>query len=111
VTVCCNNKGSANGLSDPWALPRIVIDRDMGRPEFARCLEPRTATWLRIVGTLKRIPERIGGARFARNVRDRLYKGPLASLFTTRNLKRAVAVLALAYLCGGVLFAWRLFAA
>lgn len=111
ATVCCNNKGSSSGLSDPLALPRIVIDRDMDRDDFARCLEPRTSTLLRVVGNVKRIPERIGGARFSRNVRDVLYGGPLRTWFTTRNLKRAVAVLGLAYVCGGVLFAWRLLAA
>ena len=110
ATVCCNNKGSATGLSDPLALPRIVIDRDMGREEFARCLQPIPATVLRIVGGLKRIPERVGGARFARRVRDVLYRGPLHALFTTRNLKRAVALLAALYLCGGLVFAYRLLA-
>ena len=110
ATVCCNNKGTASGLSALLALPRIVIDRDVTRDDFARCLEPRTATMLRIVGNLKRIPERLGGARFARRVRDVLYRGPAAALFTTRNLKRAVAVLGTAYVCAGLLFAWRLLA-
>jgi len=111
ATVCCNNKGSATGLSDPLALPRIVIDRDMDVADFARALSPRSATMLRIVGNVKRIPERLGGARFSRDVRDVLYHGPLSGVFTTRNLKRAVAVLALAYLCGAALFAWRVLVA
>ena len=82
-TVCCNNKGSATALSDVLALPRIVIDRDMSREDLARALQPRGSAMLRIVGDLKRIPERIGGARFAMSVRDLLYRGPLGPLFQT----------------------------
>jgi len=111
ATVCCNNKGTANGLSDPLALPRLVIDRDTDAAEFARCLEPRTALVLRIVGNLKRVPERLGGARFHRRVRDVLYGSPLAPLFTTRNLKRLVSAAAFVYLGGGAVFVWRLLAA
>jgi peptidoglycan/xylan/chitin deacetylase (PgdA/CDA1 family) len=110
-TVCCNNKGTANGLSNPLALPRIVVDREMSREEFGRALRPAGGVILRVVGNLKRIPERIGGARFARRVRDLLYRGPLRHAFTTRNLKRAVVIAALAYLCGGVIFALRLLGA
>jgi peptidoglycan/xylan/chitin deacetylase (PgdA/CDA1 family) len=110
-TVCCNNKGTANGLSDLLALPRIVVDREVGHEEFAQALRPIGGAMLRVVGNLKRIPERIGGARFARRVRDLLYRGPLRHAFTTRNLKRALAIAALAYLCGGVIFALRLLGA
>lgn len=107
VTVCCNNKGSSTGLSNRLALPRIVIDRDMGRREFAQALAPRAGFVLRVVGNVKRIPERLGGARFARRVRDLLYEGPLRPLFTTRNLKRGVAVAAAGYVLGGLWFALR----
>lgn len=110
TTVCCNNKGTSTGLSDRFALPRIVIDRDMGLRDFARALSPRVGFELRLLGNVKRIPERIGGARFARNVRDLLYEGPLRPLFTTRNLKRGIAAAAAGYIGGGVWFAWRLLA-
>lgn len=106
-TVCCNNKGTATALSDPLALPRIVIDRDMTREDFARALLASSGTMLRIVGNLKRIPERIGGARFAMAVRDRLYHGPLGPLFRTRNLMRLVALGGALYAAGAVWFAWR----
>ena len=111
ATVCCNNKGSSTGWSDPLALPRIVVDRDMDAGELIRALTPGAGFLLRVIGNLKRIPERIGGARFARNVRDVLYRDPLARLFTTRNLKRGVVILAAGYLFGGLLFAWRLLSA
>ncbi|MBP7933353.1 MAG: polysaccharide deacetylase family protein [Phycisphaerae bacterium] len=107
-TACCNNKGSVNGWSDLLALPRIVVERDMSVADFARCLSPRGALMLRITGNMKRIPERLGGGRFAARVRKILYRGPLLPLFETRNLKRAIAAGGLLYLLGSVLFFWSL---
>lgn len=109
-TACCNNKGSANQRSDPLALPRIVIERDMSVEDFARCLTPRYSVMLRIIGNIKRVPERIGGASFAGKVRDRLYGGRLQPLFETRNLKKLVAICGLVYLLGIILFTWHLVA-
>jgi peptidoglycan/xylan/chitin deacetylase (PgdA/CDA1 family) len=97
-TVCGNNKGSASGLSSLMALPRIVVERDMTLEEFRACLGPRAAVMLRIVGNLKRIPERIGGARFAQRVRGVLYRPGFEGLFRTSALKKIV-------LAGGVLYA------
>lgn len=108
ATVCCNNKGSSTGFSDPLALPRIVVDRDMSPEDLVRALTPGAGFLLRIVGNVKRIPERLGGARFARNVRDVLYQGPLGRVFTTRSLKRGVVIAAACYVGAGLLFAWRL---
>jgi hypothetical protein len=56
---------------------------------------------------VKRIPERIGGVRFAQRVRSLLYRGPLERLFTTQNLKRAVVAAGACYLVAGIVFAWR----
>ena len=109
-TACCNNKGSANGRSDPLALPRMVIERDMSIEDFAACLRPRAGVTLRIIGGLKRIPERVGGARFARRVRDILYVRPLRPIFRTRSLKKLVALAGVLYLAGAALFVWRLVA-
>lgn len=103
-TACCNNKGSANGGSDLLALPRIVIERDMSLEDFARALTPRASAALRVVGELKRIPERLGGPAFASRVRRRLYGGPLAGLFDTRTLKRVVAVAGLVYAALGAAY-------
>ena len=107
-TACCNNKGSSNGLSDPLALPRIVIERDMSIKDFANCLMPKTSAILRIIGNIKRIPERIGGHKFAGIVRNLLYKGPLQKLFETRNLKVFIATLALLYIIASIFFALHL---
>ncbi len=107
-TVCCNNKGSATALSDVLALPRIVIDRDMGSEDLERALGPRGSAMLRIVGDLKRIPERIGGARFALGVRDLLYGGPFGPLFQTRNLRRLVVFGGALYAAATLSFLWRL---
>lgn len=107
-TCCCNNKGSTNLQSDPLSLPRFVIERDMSIEDFKHCLRPRTAAVLRIIGNLKRIPERIGGSSFATKLRNLLYVGPLQVLFRTRNLKRLIVVGGLAYLAGCVAFFWHL---
>lgn len=104
ATACCNNKGSANGRSDLLALPRIVIERDMSVEDFARALTPRSSAVLRIVGELKRIPERVGGPGFASRVRRRLYGGPLGGLFETRRLKRLVAAAGVAYVVLGAVY-------
>jgi len=107
-TACCNNKGSSTGLSDPLALPRIVIERDMSIKDFANCLMPKTSTILRIIGNIKRVPERIGGHRLAGIVRNLLYKGPLKKVFETRNLKVFIALCALLYFIADIFFVWHL---
>jgi peptidoglycan/xylan/chitin deacetylase (PgdA/CDA1 family) len=109
-TACCNNKGTANAWSNPLALPRIVIERDMTVADFTRCLSPQGAVMLRITGNLKRLPERLGGARFAIWMRNLLYRGPWGALFVTRNLKKVIAALALVYAACGLLFWWYLLA-
>jgi len=103
-TACCNNKGSSTGLSDPLALPRIVIERDMSLAEFQRLLRPRAAVMLRLVGNFKRIPERLFGPHGADAIRNWLLRSPLRALLVTRRLKRALAVVALLYLAAGVMF-------
>lgn len=104
-TVCANNKGSASALSSPMALPRIVVERDMTIEEFRDyCLGPRGALALRILGNLKRIPERIGGARFAQRMRELLYQPPLRQLFSTAALKKIAALGGLVYAAAAVVF-------
>lgn len=103
-TVCCNNKGSSNGWSDLMALPRIVIERDMSVADFAAALRPKSAILLRLIGNLKRLPERLLGGRAATAFRYWLYRGPLGGLFITRRLKWVVLLGALGYLGLSVLF-------
>jgi peptidoglycan/xylan/chitin deacetylase (PgdA/CDA1 family) len=107
-TACCNGKGASNGLSDPLALPRIVIERDLTVREFARALGPAGGAEMRLVGGIKRIPERTLGARLSSVVRRLLYGGRLKPLFKFRHLKRAALGAALMYLAGSVWFAWHL---
>ena len=109
-SACCNNKGSSNGWSDPLALPRIVIERDMSVDDFAAALTPAHAAVLRLVGNVKRIPERFGGAVFARTVRNLLYHRWSGWLFRTRSLKRVLGVCALGYAVGVAWFTWYLLA-
>jgi peptidoglycan/xylan/chitin deacetylase (PgdA/CDA1 family) len=103
-TACSNRKGSSTGRSYPLDLPRIVIERDMDLEDFARCLSPRGAVAQRIMGNLKRLPALLGGVDLSRTLRGVLYGGPFGRLFRARNLKRLLAVLALAYLIGFALF-------
>ncbi|HEU4402185.1 MAG TPA: polysaccharide deacetylase family protein [Candidatus Polarisedimenticolia bacterium] len=107
-TVCCNNKGSSNGLSSLRALPRIVIERDMSLDDFARALSPRGAIILRLIGNLKRLPAALFGPTAATRIRDRLYGGPLAPLFRTHRLKQVIGGGVLAYLLGIAAFTWYL---
>ena len=107
-TACCNNKGAAHGLSDPLALPRIVVERDMTIEEFARALSPAGATELRLLGGIKRIPERTLGPRWGANLRRVLYSGHLKPLFQLRHLKRAALGAALMYFLGSVWFSLHL---
>ena len=94
---------------DLWGLPRIVIERDMGIEDFAKALTPRAGLALRLVGNIKRIPERVGGARFAAGVRRMLYRGSLQALFRTRNLKLALlSVAALYFLASAAFVIWLL---
>jgi peptidoglycan/xylan/chitin deacetylase (PgdA/CDA1 family) len=107
-TVCCNNKGSSTSSSDLMALPRIVIERDMSVADFARLLQPRTAAMLRIIGNLKRIPERLFGPTGAKNIRTWLYNSPIGGLFVTRRLKRVLAAGAAVYALACLAFYARL---
>jgi peptidoglycan/xylan/chitin deacetylase (PgdA/CDA1 family) len=103
-TACCNNKGASHGLSDLLALPRIVIERDMTIREFARALSPAGGAEMRLVGGLKRIPERTLGARLCSVVRRALYHGRLKPLFKFRYLKRAALGAAVVYLAVSIWF-------
>ena len=103
-TACCNNKGSSTGLSNPLALPRIVIERDMSLADFQRLLRPRAALMLRLIGNFKRVPERLFGPHGADAIRKWLLRSPLGPLLVTRRLKRALAVVAILYLAAGVVF-------
>lgn len=103
-TVCCNNKGSSNGFSNPLALPRLVIERDMSIEDFSNYLTPRFSLVLRLIGNIKRLPERLGGMPFARRLRYALYVGPLKKLFITKNLKIACVIVALLYAIMSILF-------
>lgn len=103
-TACGNAKGSANLSSDLLFLPRLVIERDMTVADFVRCLSPRGALSLRLLGNLKRLPEHLAGPRLATRLRNVLYGSWLGPLFQTRNLKKVLAVGVLAYALGTVLF-------
>jgi peptidoglycan/xylan/chitin deacetylase (PgdA/CDA1 family) len=110
LTACCNNKGSANGWSNLLALPRIVVERDMTLDDFEQCLSPNGGILLRTAGNLKRLPERLGGARFAYWLRGILYRDPWGRLFATKNLKKIVLGVAAAYLLCSAWFCWHLVA-
>jgi peptidoglycan/xylan/chitin deacetylase (PgdA/CDA1 family) len=105
-TACCNNKGSANLKTDPLALPRVVIERDMTIDAFLKALSPGTSIQLRIIGNIKRIPERLGGAKFAKRIRNILYAGFWKPLFKTHNLKRIIGVCSFFYVVTCIWFTY-----
>jgi peptidoglycan/xylan/chitin deacetylase (PgdA/CDA1 family) len=103
-TACCNNKGTANGRTNPMAIPRVVVERDMSLEEFAACMRPAMGITLRVVGNIKRIPERLGGSRFSYALRGLIYRPRLQFLFKLSTLKWIVAAGVLLYLAGAVVF-------
>lgn len=107
-TVSGNNKGSSNGWSNLFALPRIVIERDMSLDDFRRALTPRASLILRLVGNVKRTPALLFGPAAATRLRRALYFGPLGRLFITRRLKRLALGGVLLYLLGSAVFTWYL---
>lgn len=103
-TACCNNKGSATGLSDPLALPRIVIERDMSRSEFASSLTSVGSAMVRLVGEIKRLPFRVGGPKLTRMIRPLLYESKLAPFFRVGRLKYLVMAIAGIYTIFGLYY-------
>ena len=103
-TACCNSKGSSNGWSNRFALPRIVIERDLTIGDFGRALAPRAGLVLRLLGNIKRIPALLFGATNATRLRRLLYFGPLGKLFVTRRLQRLVTAGGLLYLLATAAF-------
>ena len=98
-TACGNAKGTATIRSPLLNLPRTVIERDMTISDFRRALSRCGAIQLRLIGEAKRLPSRLGGARFARALRDALYGGPLRLMFRARTLRLVLVFL-------GVLYGW-----
>ncbi|MBI4241866.1 MAG: polysaccharide deacetylase family protein [Candidatus Rokubacteria bacterium] len=108
LTVCANGKGSSNGWSSLYALPRIVVERDTTPEDLDRALRPAGAVILRLVGNLKRIPTLLFGSVRTQKMRRALYSSPLGGLFLTRCLVRVLAGWALLYAVGIALFTWHL---
>ena len=107
-TVCCNAKGSSNGRSNLYALPRIVIERDTSVEDFACALRPGRAVVLRLVGNLKRIPALLFGSVRTHEIRQALLATPLGGLLQTRRLMGVLAGGAVLYTLGILLFTWYL---
>jgi peptidoglycan/xylan/chitin deacetylase (PgdA/CDA1 family) len=108
VTVCGNCKGSSNGWSSLFSLPRIVIERDMSLPDFRRALTPGASLVLRLVGNVKRLPALLLGPSAAVKLRRALYFGPFGRLFITRRLKWLAMSAGVLYLLGSAVFIWYL---
>ncbi len=107
-SACGNAKGSSNGWSNLYALPRIVIERDTSVEDFARALQPGRAVVLRLVGNLKRIPAILFGSVRTQEIRQTLLTSPLGGLLLTRRLVSMLAGAAVLYSLGILLFTWLL---
>jgi len=103
---CGGRRGTATRRSDPFDLPRIAIERDMGVDAFQRALEPLGALSLRIAGEVKVLPARLLGARRARALRDRLYTRHFASWFGTPRLARTLLSCGALYAAAAIALLW-----
>lgn len=108
LTVCSNAKGSSNGGSSLFSLPRIVIERDTSVQDFSRALQPRGAAILRLVGNVKRVPGLLLGPVGAQRLRRALLGSALGGLLQTRRLIALLAFGTILYAAGIALFTWSL---
>ena len=104
--MCCNAKGSSNGWSNLYALPRIVIERDTSVEDFARALRPGQSVVLRLVGNLKRVPALVFGSVRTQEIRQSLLASPVGGLLLTRRLVRVLTGAAVLYALAILLFTW-----
>jgi peptidoglycan/xylan/chitin deacetylase (PgdA/CDA1 family) len=101
LTSCGSGRGTSTRRSDPFALPRLGVERDLDLAGFRRMLRPAGSTLLRAAGELKVVPARLLGPRRARSLRDRLYTVRRAPWFSADRIARVLV--ASAALGAGVL--------
>ena len=84
--VFCMRKGSVGPRTDPFAMPRMVVSRDMSLDDFRSLLGP--AGWFRgrIISFAQEAVSRLLGMRRTDRLRDRLYRSPLSVLLRPRIL-------------------------
>jgi peptidoglycan/xylan/chitin deacetylase (PgdA/CDA1 family) len=84
--VFCMRKGSVGLKGDPYALPRMVVARDMTLEDFRSLLTPAGRLKGRIVSTLQEGMGRMLGMRRLDALRAFLYASPLAPLVRPRTI-------------------------
>ena len=89
----CMLKGTNSGISDRFALRRLVIGRDFDLEDFRRVLQPRAAFYLRLASSVQNALLTLLGPGGLDALRDRLYGFGLGSLLTRGQLKYFVPCL------------------
>lgn len=80
-------KGSNNPKSDLFSLRRIVVERDFTLDHFAKAITPLGAFQMRIIGWLKRVPQKFLGYRRGDIFRNWLYQSKMGPIFIFRNFR------------------------
>lgn len=105
TTFFAGGSGTIGRDSDPAALTRLGVERDLSGRQLVQNLRPVAILQHRFVRVLKQIPTRLLGPTTANRLRHRLIAIGLGWLISVRFLKRALAVGALLV---AVLFLWLL---
>lgn len=84
-------KGTIHPGSDPHALRRLVVGRDLGAAGLRRLLDPRTAFQLRLTGSVQVLVMRLFGARGLDGLRAFILRFP----FGPALLRRPARLLAI----------------
>jgi peptidoglycan/xylan/chitin deacetylase (PgdA/CDA1 family) len=92
--VFCMLKGTNNKNSDPYALRRLVVGRDLTIEDFGRMLSPATALYLRLESALQNVLLRFLGPGGLDALRDLIYTSRLGSTVTRGQLRYVVSGIA-----------------
>lgn len=84
-------KGTIHPKSDPHALRRLVVGRDVGAAGLRRILDPRTTFQLRVTGAIQVLVMRLAGARGLDRLRAFILRFP----FGPALIRRPARLLAL----------------
>ncbi|MHC4445674.1 MAG: polysaccharide deacetylase family protein [Planctomycetota bacterium] len=105
--VWCSNPGQIKTGSHPFGLPRLNVEGQFTRPQFAASISPQGIVQRRIVSAIKRIPGRILGPRYwlpIRKVIMRCIPGQHVSFNRMLGILTAFAIIIVLLLVGLLIF-------
>lgn len=80
-------KGTIHPRSDPFALKRLVVGRDVGGQGLIRLLDPKNAFQLRLTGSVQVLVMRLAGARGLDGLRAFILKFPFGPVLLRRPVR------------------------